>query len=74
MLATQDVCAALDARVDQVYDELRQLRGKVNGMRRWEKAEDAELEKARQTVQDGPGPPQMRQRVVGAPQIPRRNY
>lgn len=53
MLATQDVCRALDARVDQVYDELRQLRGKVNGMRRWEKANaDEDTPEPRQ---DAPG-------------------
>lgn len=74
MLATQDVCAALDARVDQVYDELRQLRGKVNGMRRWEKAADEADGNGRQPRQDAPRATQMSQRVVGAPQIPRRNY
>lgn len=74
MLSTQDVCAALDARVDQVYDELRQLRGKVNGMRRWEKAADEADHDAQQPRQDAPQARELQRRVVGAPQIPRRNY
>lgn len=72
MMATRDACDALDQRVDNHYRELRELRGRVNAMRRWEKAEAAET--ATQTAQDAPGAPQMRTRVVGAPQIPRRNY
>lgn len=74
MLATQDLCGALDARVDQVYDELRQLRGKVNGLRRWEKAADEADSLPQQTRQDAPQARELQRRVVGAPQIPRRNY
>lgn len=72
MLATQDLVAGLDARVDQVYAELRQLRGKVNGMRRWEAAQDEQ--KAPETRQDALGPANVARRAIGAPNVPRRNY
>ena len=71
MLATRDACDALDTRVDQHYAELKALRGRVNGMRRWEAADD---QKAAPAAQDAPGHAQLSRRVVGAPQIPRRNY
>ena len=71
MLATRDACDALEARVDQHYNELRQLRGKVNGMRRWEKAEAEADQTAPQTIQDAPGLANGQRRAVG---IPRRNY
>jgi len=75
MMATRDACDALDQRVDNHYRELRELRGRVNAMRRWEAADAAKAaETAPQSPQDAPGPREMRTRVVGAPQIPRRNY
>jgi len=40
MMATRDACDGLEARVDQVYDELKQLRGKVNALKRHEKVAD----------------------------------
>lgn len=73
-MATRDACDALDQRVDNHYRELRELRGRVNAMRRWEKA-DAEADQTIvQTSQETAGAAQMSRRVVGAPQIPRRNY
>lgn len=36
MMALQDSCDGLEARVEQHYAELKALRGKVNSMRRWE--------------------------------------
>jgi hypothetical protein len=42
LLATRDALDGLEARVDNHYRELKELRGRVNAMRRWEKAaEDA---------------------------------
>jgi hypothetical protein len=75
MMATRDACDALDQRVDNHYRELRELRGRVNAMRRWDKAAaDEAAQSAPQSLQDAPGPHEVSRRVVGAPQIPRRNY
>jgi len=42
LMATRDAVDAIAARVDNHYRELKELRGRINGMRRWEKAsEDA---------------------------------
>lgn len=73
-MATRDACDALDQRVDNHYRELRELRGRVNAMRRWEKADAEADQNGQQPAQDAPGALEMRRRVVGAPQIPRRNY
>jgi len=74
MMATRDACDALDQRVDNHYRELRELRGRVNAMRRWEKADEQAAGIAPEVRQDAPGPTNGQRRVMGAPQIPRRNY
>lgn len=70
MLATRDAVDGLEARVDQHYAELRALRGRVNGMRRWEADHDTE-----KPAQAAPGATIPRPKVYDRPE-PKiaRNY
>jgi len=43
MLATRDAVDGLESRVDQIYGEVKKLRGIVHGFERWRKR-DAEAE------------------------------
>lgn len=73
MIATRDACDGLEARVERVYAELKQLRGKVNAMKRWEVSQDDE-----KAAQDAPGatisPPARLRAVAGGPKPQRGNY
>lgn len=55
VMATRDACDGLEARVTQHYDELKQLRGKVNSLKRWEK--DAQDAPGSTNGEDGVSPP-----------------
>lgn len=58
MLATRDAVDGLEARVDNHYRELKELRGRVNAMRRWEKAaEDAPGDESEQAPVSAVPPP-----------------
>lgn len=48
-MASEDAIDALGARVDAHYRELKELRGRVNAFRRWERHNEAE------TAEDAPG-------------------